>query len=83
MKDFTAAERNQKLNGSNQKYYSRLLIWKTQARLIDGGMSLIAANNRISTITGETSVTKIINKLIQFKRVDKDRGGVHLQLHNG
>ena len=30
-KDFTQAERNQKLHGIKQKFYRRLLIWQTQA----------------------------------------------------
>jgi hypothetical protein len=37
--------------------------------LIDGGMSIIAANNRISQVTGARTVTKVIDTLIQFNRV--------------
>ena len=80
-KDFTTSERNSKPN--KQKYYRRLLVWKTQARLIDGGMSLLAANNRITTITGASTVTGVINTLIAFKKTYLAQGGTHPQLRNG
>jgi hypothetical protein len=82
-KDFTSSERNNKTSGIKQKFYRRLLVWKTQARLIDGGMSLIAANTRIVSITGASTITGIIGKLIRFKTVYKDDGGIHPQLKNG
>jgi hypothetical protein len=65
-----------------QKFYWRLHVWKIQCHLIDGGMSIIAANNRICSITGERSVTKIIDKLISFRNVYKEHGGIHPQLMN-
>ena len=71
------------MHGIKQKFYRRLLIWQTQARLIDGGMSLIAANERILTVTGERTITKMINRLIAFKKVYKEDGGIHPQLRNG
>jgi hypothetical protein len=82
-KDFTSSERNSRVGGIKQKFYRRLLVWKTQARLVDGGMSLIAANNRITTITGSTTLTGVINRLIAFKRTYRDTGGIHPQLRNG
>jgi hypothetical protein len=82
-KDFTSRERSNRVGGLKQKYYRRLLVWKTQARLIDGGMSLIAANNRITTITGATTITGVINRLIAFKKTYQAEGGVHPQLKNG
>jgi hypothetical protein len=82
-KDFTTAERNNSRDGMKQKFYRRLHVWKIQCRLIDGGMSIIAANNRICSITGERSVTKIIDKLISFRNVYKEHGGIHPQLMNG
>jgi hypothetical protein len=82
-KDFTTAERNNKVGGTKQRFYRRLLVWKTQARLIDGGMSLIAANNRITSITGASTVTGVITKLIAFKKMYAADGGIHPQLKNG
>ena len=67
----------------NVKFYRRLLVWKTQARLVDGGMSLLAANQRIHTITGGKTVTAVIDKLIAFKRAYAADGGVHPELRNG
>jgi hypothetical protein len=43
-KEFTTAERNNRVGGIKQKFYRRLLIWQTQARLVDGGMSLIESS---------------------------------------
>jgi hypothetical protein len=80
-KNFTSKERNNTTGGLKQKFYRRLLVWKTQARLIDGGMSVAAANDRIHTITGAATVTGVINKLIEFKRIYP--GGIHPQLRNG
>jgi hypothetical protein len=79
-KDFTIAERNNRNDGLKQKFYRRLFVWKTQARLIDGGMSLIAANTRIVEVTGASTITAIINKLIAFKALYRDRGGRHPRL---
>jgi hypothetical protein len=45
-------------------------------------MSLIAANNRITTITGATTITGVINRLIAFKKTYQAEGGVHPQLKN-
>jgi hypothetical protein len=81
-KHFTTAERNRKALGLKQKFYRRLLVWKTQARLIDGGMSVAEANHRIHTITGATTVTGVINKLIEFKRIYQPTG-IHPELRNG
>jgi hypothetical protein len=64
-----------------QKFYRRLLVWKTQARLCDGGRDITYANNLIHTITGTTTVTGVINKLIEFKRMYP--GGIHPELQNG
>jgi hypothetical protein len=80
-KNFTAVERNNKTGGLKQKFYRRLMVWKTQARLIDGGMSVAEANHRIHTITGATTVTGVTNKLIEFKRIYP--GGIHPELRNG
>jgi hypothetical protein len=82
-RDFTISERNNKVGGTKHRYYRRLLVWKTQARLIDGGMSLLAANNRITTITGASTVTGVITKLIAFKKTYAADGGIHPQLKNG
>jgi hypothetical protein len=83
-KDFTTAENNNIRDGMKQKFYRRLHVWKIQCRLIHGSMSVIAANNRICSIsTGERSVTKIIDKLISFRNVYKEHGGVYPQLMNG
>jgi hypothetical protein len=82
-KDFTKRERNNKVSGTKQKFYRRLIVWQTQARLVDGGMSIVAANNRIMTITGASTLTGVISKLIQFKKVYRDTGGIHPQLRNG
>jgi hypothetical protein len=79
-KNFTSAERNNKTGGLKQKFYRRLLVWKTQARLCDGGRDILATNNLIHTITGTTTVTGVINKLIEFKRIYP--GGIHPQLRN-
>jgi hypothetical protein len=62
-----------------QKFYLRLIVWQTQARLVDGGMSIVAANNTIMTITGASTLTGVINKLIEFKKVYKR----HLSTANG
>jgi len=82
-KDSTKTERNSRVNGVKQKFYRRLLLWQTQARLVDGGMSLCAANNRLLTITGATNPTGVINKLIEFKKLYRNEGGIHPQLRNG
>jgi hypothetical protein len=82
-KDFTKRERNNRMSGIKQKFYRRLIVWQTQARLVDGGMSIVAANNRIMTITGASTLTGVINKLIEFKKVYRDTGGIHPQLRNG
>jgi hypothetical protein len=81
-KNFTAVERNNKNGGIKQKFYRRLLIWKTQARLCDGGMDIASANERIHTITGSDTVTGVINKLVQFKRIYQPTG-IHPELRNG
>ena len=77
---FTLSERNDRKN--KQKFYNRMNVWKTQARLIDGGMNVYAANQRIVEITGSKSITGIIRKLVEFKKTYKDNGGVHPQLKN-
>jgi hypothetical protein len=82
-KDFTSRERSNRVGGLKRKYCRRLLVWKTQAPSINGGMSLIAANNRITTITGATTITGVINRLIAFKKTYQAEGGVHPQLKNG
>lgn len=81
-KNFTNAERNNTSGGIKQKFYRRLNVWKTQARLIDGGMALIAANDQILSVTGAKTVTGVINKLIAFKGLYKDDGGIHPNLKN-
>jgi hypothetical protein len=45
-------------------------------------MSIIAANNQISQVTGARTVTKVIDTLIQFNRVYEADGGMHPQLRN-
>jgi hypothetical protein len=82
-KDYTSRERSNRVGGLKQKHYRRLLVWKTQAQLIDGGMSLIAANNKITTITRATNSTGVINRIIAFKKTYQAGGGVHPQLKNG
>jgi hypothetical protein len=74
-KDFTTAKRNNRKNNIKQKFYRCLKVWKVQARLIDGGMSIIAANNQISQVTGARTVTKVIDTLVQFNRVYGADGG--------
>jgi hypothetical protein len=82
-KDFTTAERNNKQGGIKQKFYRRLLIWKTQARLVDGGMNIVAANKKIHDITGATTISGVIERLIDFRKVFARNGGIHPQLRNG
>jgi hypothetical protein len=43
-------------------------------------MDILAANNRIQLITGTSTITGVINKLVEFKRIYKDSGGIHPQL---
>jgi hypothetical protein len=83
VKNFTLAEHNNKNGGIKQKFYRRLMIWKTQAHLCDGGMDIAAANNKILQITGAKTITGVTNKLIQFKRIYRDDGGIHSELRNG
>ena len=80
-KSFTTAERNNTRDGLKQKYYRRAYIWQVQARLIDGGHSIISANAKISTITGAKNITGVINKLVDFNKIYGDRG--HPELCNG
>jgi hypothetical protein len=51
--------------------------------LCDGGMDIIGANTRIHEITGASTITGVINKLVEFRRIYKDSGGIHLKLKNG
>jgi hypothetical protein len=46
-------------------------------------MSLIAANNKITTITRATNSTGVINRIIAFKKTYQAGDGVHPQLKNG
>jgi hypothetical protein len=51
-KDFTMAERNNRIGGIKQKYWRRSHVWHTQAKLVDGGMmSIVAANALILRVT--------------------------------
>ena len=59
------------------------MVWQTQARLVVGGMSILAANNRIMSVTGARTITQVIQKLIDFKKEYKADGGVHQRLRNG
>lgn len=81
-KDFSNAEKNNRALGIKQKYYRRLHVWQVQARLIDGGLSVVAANTKILQATGARSLTKIIDMLIKFKEVYKNNGGSHPMLRN-
>ena len=67
-KSFTSAEKNNRKNGIKQKYHNRSLVWRVQARLIDGGHSIISANAKIATVTGAKTVTSTINKLREFNQ---------------
>ena len=81
-KEFTTRERNQKLNGIKQKYYRRRCVWIVQARLLNGGMTLIEANTKIHQVTGGKTVTQVIDRMIQFQRV-YGKGKTHCDLSNG
>jgi hypothetical protein len=82
-KDFTMAERNNRIGGIKQKYWRRSHVWHTQAKLVDGGMSIVAANALISRVTGAQTVTQAIDKIIGFKRLYKETGGIHPELQYG
>lgn len=80
-KDFSPAERG--AAGVKQKYYRRMNVWRIQARLMDGGMNVYAANALISQVTGGNTVTKVIDTIIKFKRTYASAGGCHPRLRNG
>jgi hypothetical protein len=82
-KDFTMAERNNRIGGIKQKYWRRSHVWHTQAKLVDGGMSIVAANALILRVTGARTVTQAIDKIIGFKRLYKESGGIHPELQYG
>jgi hypothetical protein len=82
--DFTMAERNNRiLGGIKQKYWRWSHVWHTQAKLVNGGMSIVAANALISRITSAQTVTQAIDKIIGFKRLYKESGGIHPELQYG
>jgi hypothetical protein len=76
-KSFTLKERSNPEHGIKQKYWRRLQVWKIQARLIDAGHSIYSANALILQTTGAKSVTQVINRILQFKKVYESEGGVH------
>jgi hypothetical protein len=52
VKAFTMAKRNNRIGGIKQKYWCRSHVWHTQAKLVNGGMSIVAANALILRVTG-------------------------------
>jgi hypothetical protein len=81
-KDFSMAERNNRIGGI--KHWRRSHVWHTQAKLVDGGMSIVAANALISRVrTGARTVTQAIDKILGFKRLYKESGGIHPELQYG
>ena len=81
-KAFTIRERSNSQFGLKQKYYRRMHVWRTMGTLIDGGHTVRAAANLIHQVTGQSTVTKVIDTLIQFKKTYKDDGGIHPMLRN-
>mmetsp|Transcript_45116 Transcript_45116/g.109798 ORF Transcript_45116/g.109798 Transcript_45116/m.109798 type:complete len:425 (+) Transcript_45116:3251-4525(+) len=78
-RDFTNSERTQ-TNQMKQKYWRRQHVWRVQAILLTGGLSLLEANNKILQVTGGKNVTQIINALILHRKTYKSDGGIHPSL---
>jgi hypothetical protein len=77
-KDSKTAEKGNKMHGTKQKYYRRMIVWKTQCRLVDGGRSVMEANTLMAQVACVRTVTKTMDKLIALTY--KNDLGVHPSL---
>jgi hypothetical protein len=82
-KEFTMAECYNIIESIKQKYWDRPHVWHTQAKLVDGGMSIVAANALISSVTSAQTVTQAKDKNIGSKQLYNESGGIHPELQYG
>jgi Transcriptional activator of glycolytic enzymes len=77
-KDFTAAERGNRMNGIKQKYYRRKFIWLTIEKLMERGDTRQQAIKKIRDAYGwRCSVTQIINFIIHDHQPGTARSNGH------
>jgi len=79
-KDFTATEKGK----CKQKYYRRRVFWNLVATLVNAGYGAPAAVDKVYHQYGrDSSVTKVLDCLLEDRKRYRDNGGVHPAFYIG